>query len=84
MCDVHTTLHTQVVSESKGLNFFRNKTLHLRRLFDAKRNSMAYIAYSTRLSNAAVSSERPTCCACAWALCYFAGSALYSCRPAFL
>ncbi|CAL8462350.1 g1883 [Coccomyxa elongata] len=47
----------EVFSESKGLNFFQNKTLRVRRLYDEARNTLTYIAYSTRLSN---SGDRPS------------------------
>ncbi|KAF5833423.1 CreA protein-domain-containing protein [Dunaliella salina] len=42
----------EVFSESRGFNPFKNKTLRLRRIYDAKRNSLLYIAYSTRLTGA--------------------------------
>ncbi|KAG1670688.1 hypothetical protein FOA52_010964 [Chlamydomonas sp. UWO 241] len=41
----------EVFTESKGLNFFQNKTLRVRRLYDSKRNTLLYVAYSTRLTS---------------------------------
>ena len=41
----------QVFSQAKGINFLQNKTLRVRRLYDAKHSTLLYVAYSTRLSN---------------------------------
>jgi catabolite regulation protein CreA len=43
----------QVFTEKKGLNIFKDKTLRVRRIYDSSRQSLVYVAYSTRLSNAA-------------------------------
>eukprot|EP00191_Tetraselmis_sp_GSL018_P000969 CAMPEP_0177610290 /NCGR_PEP_ID=MMETSP0419_2-20121207/19679_1 /TAXON_ID=582737 /ORGANISM="Tetraselmis sp., Strain GSL018" /LENGTH=189 /DNA_ID=CAMNT_0019105543 /DNA_START=171 /DNA_END=741 /DNA_ORIENTATION=- len=40
----------EVFSQQKNLNFFQNKTLRVRRVFDEARETMIYIAYSTRLT----------------------------------
>lgn len=62
----------EVFSEKKGLNLFQDKTLRIRRLFDAKRNTVVYVAYSTRLSSAsddgAVSAGRYRTSICALGL----------------
>ena len=44
-------LSSQVFSQAKGINFLQNKTLRVRRLYDAKHSTLLYVAYSTRLSN---------------------------------
>ena len=44
----------QVFSEKKSLNLFQDKTLRIRRLYDSKRKTLVYVAYSTRLSTASV------------------------------
>lgn len=41
----------EVFSEQKGLNFFQNKTLRVRRVYDQKHNTLVYTAYSTRFQN---------------------------------
>ncbi|KAK9817982.1 hypothetical protein WJX72_005319 [[Myrmecia] bisecta] len=47
----------EVFSERKGLNLFQNKTLRVRRLYDEKRNTLLYVAYSTRLTSESDSSK---------------------------
>lgn len=42
---------TELFSERKGLSIVANKTLRVRRVFDAKRSTLLYISYSTRLSD---------------------------------
>ena len=42
---------SQVFSQAKGINILQNKTLRVRRLYDAKHSTLLYVAYSTRLSN---------------------------------
>ncbi|GAX83092.1 hypothetical protein CEUSTIGMA_g10518.t1 [Chlamydomonas eustigma] len=42
----------EVFSERKSLNIFQDKTIRIRRLYDEKRNTLIYVAYSTRLSTA--------------------------------
>jgi catabolite regulation protein CreA len=42
----------EVFAERKGLNLLRDKTLRVRRLFDADRRAAVYVAYSTRLGTA--------------------------------
>ncbi|KAG2426210.1 hypothetical protein HXX76_013191 [Chlamydomonas incerta] len=62
----------ELFSEQKGLNLFKNKTLRVRRVFDAERRTVVYVAYSTRLSTAAdeggVSTGRYRTSMCAVAL----------------
>ncbi|CAL5227654.1 g10660 [Coccomyxa viridis] len=41
----------EVFSEQKGLNFFQNKTLRVRRVYDQKHNTLVYTAYATRFQN---------------------------------
>ncbi|MEW5301394.1 MAG: hypothetical protein WDW38_009609 [Sanguina aurantia] len=43
----------EVFSEKKGLNFFKDKTVRIRRVLDLERRNVLYISYSTRLSSAA-------------------------------
>lgn len=38
--------------QGKNLSFFQQKSLRVRRLYDSKRNTVVYIAYSTRLTSA--------------------------------
>lgn len=45
----------QVFAEKKGLSIFKDKTLRVRRMYDPTRGTLVYVAYSTRLSSAAVS-----------------------------
>ncbi|KXZ47789.1 hypothetical protein GPECTOR_33g671 [Gonium pectorale] len=63
---------SEVFSEQKGLNIFKNKTLRVRRIYDAERRAVVYVAYSTRLSTASdeggVSSGRYRTSLCAVAL----------------
>ncbi|WIA14579.1 hypothetical protein OEZ85_003095 [Tetradesmus obliquus] len=42
----------EVFQEKKGLSIFKDKTLRVRRLYDPSRNTLVYVAYSTRLSTA--------------------------------
>lgn len=42
----------EVFAEAKGLSIFKDKTTRIRRLYDPKRKSLVYVAYSTRLSSA--------------------------------
>ncbi|KAG2436027.1 hypothetical protein HYH02_011739 [Chlamydomonas schloesseri] len=62
----------ELFSEQKGLNLFKNKTLRVRRVYDAERRTVVYVAYSTRLSTAAdeggVSTGRYRTSMCAVAL----------------
>eukprot|EP00879_Flechtneria_rotunda_P003057 GHRR01003277.1.p1 GENE.GHRR01003277.1~~GHRR01003277.1.p1 ORF type:complete len:252 (+),score=33.78 GHRR01003277.1:1011-1766(+) len=43
----------EIFSERKGLSIFKDKTLRVRRLYDPSRQTLVYVAYSTRLSSAA-------------------------------
>mmetsp|Transcript_19358 Transcript_19358/g.57424 ORF Transcript_19358/g.57424 Transcript_19358/m.57424 type:complete len:227 (-) Transcript_19358:571-1251(-) len=43
----------EIFSEKKSFNLFQDKTLRIRRIYDSKRNTVLYVAYSTRLSSAA-------------------------------
>lgn len=40
------------IMQGKNLSFFQQKSLRVRRLYDTKRNTVIYIAYSTRLTSA--------------------------------
>lgn len=61
----------QVFSEKKGLNFFKDKTVRIRRVLDPERRNVLYISYSTRLSSAAdegVTSGRYKCVSASYCL----------------
>lgn len=47
---MHTTTVGRV--QGKNLSFFQQKSLRVRRLYDSKRSTVIYIAYSTRLTSA--------------------------------
>ena len=55
LLSVATPHPSKVFSEKKSLNLFQDKTLRIRRLYDKKRKTLVYVAYSTRLSTASVS-----------------------------
>lgn len=58
----------EVFSETKGLSLIKNKTLRIRRVYDAASNTAIYVAYSTRVTSAAddgVSSGRYRTSICA-------------------
>mmetsp|Transcript_6016 Transcript_6016/g.17229 ORF Transcript_6016/g.17229 Transcript_6016/m.17229 type:complete len:237 (+) Transcript_6016:143-853(+) len=40
----------EVFSERKGLNLFQNKTLRVRRIYDAEKKTLLYVAYTTHLA----------------------------------
>ena len=42
----------EVVSQGRNLSLFQQKALRVRRVFDEPRNTVVYVAYSTRLTSA--------------------------------
>ena len=40
----------EVFAEKRGLSLIQNKTLRVRRVFDAERRTLLYVAYATRLA----------------------------------
>ena len=42
----------ELVSQGRNLSFFQQKALRVRRLYDERRNTVVYVAYSTRLTSA--------------------------------
>lgn len=63
-------LATQVFAEKKGLSIFKDKTLRVRRLYDPTRGTLVYVAYSTRLSSAAVRIWGRVVCVVGGGLCW--------------
>lgn len=47
----------EVFAQQKNLNLFQNKTLRVRRIYDEERQTLIYVAYSTRLTNASSNQE---------------------------
>eukprot|EP00873_Tetraselmis_striata_P024539 jgi/Tetstr1/444803/TSEL_032651.t1 len=47
----------EVFAQQKNLNLFQNKTLRVRRIYDEPRQTMIYVAYSTRLTSASSGQE---------------------------
>lgn len=55
----------EVFSERKGLNFFQNKTLRVRRIYDPEHQTLLYVAYTTHLAEGQDDSGRYKTSICA-------------------